>query len=134
MEEIERLAQISVGRACGFCGLAIICFMVGFSSEPHLSARVGGLFSFFVTLALVFKALMAERKPYKTTETWLMLPDEIKPPAAVAQAVIGTILRRVFLQYARYGAMVTLVLLSAAVVLASLFPDSGQFPGAPVLT
>ena len=133
MEEIERVAHISVGRACGFCGLAIICFMVGFSYEPHLAARVGGMFSFAVTMALVFKGLMAERQPYKTTETWLMLPDQIKPPAAVAQAVIGTILRRVFLQYARYGAAATLVLLAAAVVLAAAFSDSGQFPCAAVL-
>jgi hypothetical protein len=85
-------------------------------------------------MALVFKGLMAERKPYKSTETWLMLPDEIKPPAAVAQAVIGKILRGVFLQYARYSAAATLVLLAAAVVLAFAFSDSGQFPGAAVLT
>ena len=117
MDEIERVAHVSVGRACGFCGLAIICFLVGFSYEPHLSARVGGLFSFAVTLALIFKALTAGRRPYKTTETWLMLPEGRKPSPATAQAVISGVLRRVFLHYARYSAVVTLVLLSAAVVL-----------------
>jgi hypothetical protein len=45
MEAIERAAHISVGRACAYCGLAILCFMVGFSYEPHLSARVGGAFA-----------------------------------------------------------------------------------------
>jgi hypothetical protein len=120
MEAIERVAHVSVGRACGFCGLAIICFMVGFSYEPHLSARVGGMFTFIVTLVLILKAFIAPRQPYKSTETWLMLADEDKPPPAVAQTVIGSVLRNVFLQYARYGAGATVVLMSAAVVLGSL--------------
>jgi hypothetical protein len=120
MEAIERVAHVSVGRACGFCGLAIICFMVGFSYEPHLSARVGGMFTFIVTLVLIAKAFIAPRQPYKSTETWLMLAEEDKPPAAVAQTVIGSVLRNVFLQYARFGAAATVVLMSAAVVLGSL--------------
>ena len=120
METIERVAHVSVGRACGFCGLAIICFMVGFSYEPHLSARVGGMFSFIVTLVLVVKAFIAPRQPYKSTETWLMLSDEERPPPAVAQTVIGGVLRNVFLQYARFGAATTVVLMGAAVILGSM--------------
>jgi hypothetical protein len=117
METIERVANISVGRACAFCGLAIVCFMVGFSYEPYLSARVGGIFTFVMTLVLVFKGLFAWRVPYKSTETWLMLEDHEKPPAAVAQSVIASVLRGVFLQYARYSAASSLALLAAAVVL-----------------
>ena len=120
MEAIERVAHISVGRACGFCALAIVCFMVGFSYEPHLSARVGGMFAFVVTLTLVFMGLTAERRPYKSTETWLMLADAERPPPAIAQAVIGTTLRAVFLHYARYAALVTVALFGAAVILAVL--------------
>lgn len=120
MEAIERVAHVSVGRACAFCGLAIICCMVGFSYQPHLSARVGGMFAFVVTLSLIFKALKAPRQPYKSTETWLMLEDDEKPPAAVAQAVIGGVLRGVFLQYARYSAAATVVLMAAAVVLTAV--------------
>lgn len=121
MEAIERAANVSVARACGFCALAIICFMVGFSYEPHLAARAGGLFSFAVTLVLVFKAMMAPRQPYRSTETWIMLPDSERPAPAIAQAVIGTTLRWVFLKYARYAAAVTVVLLAAAVMLAMAF-------------
>jgi hypothetical protein len=117
MEAIERVAQVSVGRACAFCGLAIVCFMVGFSYEPYLAARVGGMFSFVMTLVLVFKGLVAWRIPYKSTETWLMLQDHEKPPAAIAQSVIGGVLRGVFLQYARYAALLSVALLAAAVVL-----------------
>lgn len=117
MDAIERVAQVSVGRACAFCGLAIVCFMVGFSYEPYLSARVGGIFSFAMTMVLVVKALIAWRVPYKSTETWLMLQDHEKPPQAVAQTVISGILRCVFLQYARYSAAFSISLLAAAVVL-----------------
>ena len=118
MEAIERAANVSVSRACGFCALAILCFMVGFSYEPHLSARVGGMFSFIVTMTLIFKAVTAPRRPYKSTETWLMLADSERPPPAIAQAVIGSTLRWVFLKYARYAAAATVVLLAAAVALA----------------
>jgi hypothetical protein len=117
MEDIERVAHVSVGRACAFCGLAIVCFMVGFSYEPYLAARVGGIFAFMMTLVLVFKGLFAGRVPYKSTETWLMLEDHEKPPAAIAQSVIAAVLRGVFLQYARYSAALSIALLAAAVVL-----------------
>jgi hypothetical protein len=33
-----------------------------------------------------------------------MLAPEDRPPPSIAQTVIGAVLRRVFLQYARYGA------------------------------
>lgn len=121
MDAIERAANISVARACGFCALAIVCFMAGFSYEPHLAARAGGLFSFAVTVGLVFKAMMAPRQPYKSTETWIMLPAADRPAPAIAQAVIGTTLRGVFLKYARYAAAVTVILLTAAVLLAVVF-------------
>jgi hypothetical protein len=117
MEAIERAAHISVGRACGFCGLAIFCLMVGFSYEPHLSARVGGLFTFAVACVLAFKAAIAARTPYKKTETWLILADEHKPPSAYAQSLISGVLRKVYLQYAQYCAFAAAVLLGVSLLL-----------------
>ena len=49
-----------------------------------------------------------------------MLRDEERPPPAVAQSVIGGVLRHVFLQYARVCAVATVVLMGAAVVLGSM--------------
>jgi hypothetical protein len=121
MEAIERAANVSVARACGFCALAIICFMVGFSYQPALAARVGGMLSFSVTMGLLVKAALAERQPYRSTETWLMLPEAERPPPAIAQAVIGSVLRRVFLQYARYSASATVLLLLVAVLHSLVF-------------
>ena len=118
MEAIERAAHVSVARACGFCALAVICFMVGFSYQPALALRVGGMLCLAVTLVLLFKAAAAQRQPYRSTETWLMLPEAERPPPAIAQALIAQVLRRVFLQYARYAASASVVLLAAAVLLA----------------
>jgi hypothetical protein len=118
MEAIERVAHVSVGRACGFGGLAILCFMVGLSYEPHLSAKVGGMFSLIMTGILVFKALAAESTPYKRTETWLMLEEHERPSPAVAQAVIGGVLRDVFFWYARHSAFVAVALFVIATIFA----------------
>ena len=116
MEAIERAAHISVGRACAYCGLAILCFMVGFSYEPHLSARVGGSFALLLSLVLALKAWLAASTPYKRTETWLLLAEHDRPPPDVAQHLIATILRGVFLYYARYAALLAMLLLAASLL------------------
>jgi hypothetical protein len=121
MDAIEQAANVSVARACGFCALGIFCLMVGFSHEPHLAARVGGILCLAVTLVLLIKAAAAHRQPYRSTETWLMLAEAERPPPAVAQAVISAVLRRVFLQYARYAALSSILLLAAAQVHALVF-------------
>jgi hypothetical protein len=121
MEAIERAAHISVGRACAYCGLAILCFMVGFSYEPHLSARVGGAFALIMSLVLAVKALLASRTPYKRTETWLILPDQDRPPPHLAQQLIATTLRAVFLYYARYSALLAMLLLASSLLLGWIF-------------
>jgi hypothetical protein len=120
VEAIERAANLSVGRACGFCGLAIVCFMVGFSYEPHLSARVGGSFALITALVLMIKSRLAFAIPYKHTETWLILPEPDRPPPAMAQQLISQILHRTFLTYAGYSALVAVVLLAASVGLGFL--------------
>ncbi|HLA03586.1 MAG TPA: hypothetical protein VJ019_12555 [Aestuariivirga sp.] len=120
MEAIERAALISVSRACSFCGLAIICVMVGFSYEPVTAARLGSILCFALTGVLVIKAQLARSFPFKRTETWLMLANEDRPPSAVAQGVISGILRDVFLMHARYSTIAAIVLLLAAVALSLL--------------
>jgi hypothetical protein len=117
MEAIERAANLSVGRACGFCSLAIFCFMVGFAYEPHLSARVGGSFALITAFVLMWKARAARTTPYKRTETWLILAEQDRPPPHTAQATIGRVLRHTFLIYAKLSAMLALLLLASSVLL-----------------
>lgn len=120
MEAIERAAHLSVGRACGFGALAILCFMTGLSYEPVLAARAGGGFCLLMAAILIVKALAARRVPYKRTETWLILEVHERPAPAVAQVLIGGVLRAVFLNYARYAALTSALLVGAAMVFAAL--------------
>jgi hypothetical protein len=117
MEAVERAAYLSVGRACGFGALAIFCFVVGLSYDPNLAAKSGGILCMLMTAILLLRAASAPTRPYKTTETWLMLETTERPSAHVAQQVIGSTLREAYFWYARSTAMVTACLLAIAVVL-----------------
>lgn len=117
MEPVERAAYLSVGRACAFGALAIFCFVVGLSYDPNLAARFGGLLCLLMTAILLMRALSAPARPYKTTETWLMLEASERPAVHVAQQVIGSALREAYFWYARSTATVTVLLLMIALVL-----------------
>jgi hypothetical protein len=117
VDAIERAAHVSVGRACAFCGLAILCFMVGFAYNPHLSARVGGSFALLTAVVLLVKAWLAPRTPYKRTETWLIMEEQDRPPAHEAQQMFAMVLKRVFMIYALYASVLAALLLAASVLL-----------------
>lgn len=117
MESVERAAYLSVGRACAFGGLAIFCFVVGLSYDPNLAAKSGGLLCMLMTAILLMRAASAPTRPYKTTETWLMLEGAERPSAHIAQQVIGSALREAYFWYARSTAIVTASLLAFALLL-----------------
>lgn len=117
MDQIENAAYVSVGRACGFAGLAVFCLMFGLSFDPALAARIGGAVCLVVTVVLACYAAMAPRRPYKRTEVWLILAKDDRPPADVAQKIIGQTLRQTYLWFARQSAVISLVLLVASLAL-----------------
>jgi hypothetical protein len=117
MEAIENAAFVSVGRASGFAGLAVFCIMFGLSFEPALSARTGGALCLGLTLILSLYGICARARPYKRTEVWLILPKDERPPAGVAQQLIGEALRDTYLWFARQTAMISVVLLVSSGVL-----------------
>ncbi len=117
MDAIENAAFVSVGRACGFSGLAIFCLMFGFAFDPAFSARVGGGLCLMVSVILAFYAWRARTRPYKRTETWLILAKDSRPPAAVAQQVIGETLRETYTWFARQSAFIAIALLASSMVL-----------------
>lgn len=117
MEAIENAAYVSVGRACGFAGLAIFCLVFGLSFDPPFAARTGGICCLVVTLVLGAYALRAPSRPYKRTETWLILPKDQRPPAEVAQQLIGETLRGAYVWYARQTGAVAIVFFIAALAL-----------------
>ena len=54
-------------------------------------------------LVLLLKAQLAMLRPYKRTEVWLLLKPEERPQAAIAQQIIGTVMRETFLYFALHA-------------------------------
>lgn len=114
---IENAANVSVGRACGFAGLAIFCVVVGLSFDASLAALVGGKLSIMLCIVLLFLARRAPSRNYKKTETWLILKRGDRPRSDVAQRLIGETLRHVYLWFAQQVAVITIVFSASAVIL-----------------
>lgn len=116
MERIEGLAAISVGRGCGFAALGIGTFVLGLLHEPDLAFRAGGLLFLLVCFALLLRAWHARRRPYRSTELWIMLKPMERPQAAVAQQIISTALREAYLRFALHAAWLSFGMLSFSLV------------------
>jgi len=116
MDAIENAAYVSVGRACGFAGLAVFCVMFGLSFEPILAARAGAVLCLGLTVILALYAYYAPARPYKRTELWLILAKDQRPPAEFAQDVIGRTLRDTYAWFAKQTAIITAVLWVVSVV------------------
>ena len=91
--------------------------MFGLAFDPALAARVGGGLCLMVAVILSGYAFWAPRRPYKRTELWLILAKDQRPPATVAQQVIGEALRETYVWFARQAAIIAIVLLASSVVL-----------------
>lgn len=110
MEDMRRIAFETVLRACGFASLAIFCIMIGLSFLPRSAFQAGGFLSMVMTLVLVLKAHEAQTKDHRRTEMWLYLPEEHRPPAAHAQRTIAALMRETYLLFARWTALVSIVM------------------------
>ncbi len=107
MNYIQHAAFVSVGRGCAFAGLAVFVMMAGLSFDPLLAARTAGYGCLIITVVLVLNAMRARYRPFKRTETWIILPKDKRPPEAVAQRLVGETLRETYLWFAQQGAMIS---------------------------
>jgi len=114
VEEMRRIAYETVLRACGFASLAIFCIMIGLSFLPRSAFQAGGFLSMAMTLVLVLKAHEARTKDHRRTEMWLYLPKESRPPQAHAQRTISTVMRETYLLFARWTAIISIVMWTIA--------------------
>jgi hypothetical protein len=112
MEAMRRIAYETVLRACGFASLAIFCVMIGLSFLPRSAFQAGGFLTMVMTLVLVLKAHEARTKDHRRTEMWLYLPKENRPPQASAQRMISIIMRETYLLFARWTAIICIVMWS----------------------
>ena len=114
MEEYRRISYEVVLRACGFASLAIFCVMIALSFLPRSAFQAGGFLSMIMTAVLVFKAREAVTKDHRRTEMWLYLPKDSRPPAAHAQRTVALIMRETYLMFARWSAIISIVMWSIA--------------------
>lgn len=117
---IEAKAELSVGRACAFGGIAIGTFMIGLITDPPLAFVTGGVLTLLASFILILKANLAVSRPYKRTEVWLLLDSSERPLPEVAQVVIGRTLQDVFLRFALYAAGLSAAMLVASVLFRAL--------------
>lgn len=118
MEKLEALAEFSVARGCGFALLAIFTTMIGLSPEPPLMLKCGAILSLMACMTLILKAATASSRSHRSTELWVLLKPDERPSEAVAQRVIGQVLRDAYLRFALYFAMGSGALLVMVIVLA----------------
>lgn len=117
MDELRRLAFVSIGRACGFAGLAIFCVMVGLTFDPLVALRSGGILMTLATIVLLIKARGALTKDVRRTEMWIMLDESKRPASEYAQWAGATVLRDAYLWFAQYAAGLSIVLWLAALAM-----------------
>ena len=122
MDMIDTLARVSVGRACGFGLLAIVCTMTGLAGTPAVALKAGGLLCLLTAAICIVRAQGAPRRPYKHTEVWLMLDEGRRPPAEVAQRLIAQALVHALHTFALKFATLAALLLGLAVVFQLLLP------------
>lgn len=115
MDAIERAAFVSIGRACGFAGLATIVVLLSLSFDPALATRVAGVLAMTIAGIVFLYGLTAPKRPYRRTEAWLILKKEYRPPQAVAQKLIGNALKETSFWFARKSAGCAAILLTASI-------------------
>jgi len=69
-----------------------------------------------MTFVLVLKAYEARTKNHRRTELWLYLPKESRPPEAFAQRTIATVMRKTYLLFARWTALISIVMWTIALL------------------
>lgn len=117
---MRRIAYETVLRACAFASLAIFCVMIGLSFLPRSAFQAGGFLSIVMTLVLVLKAQGARTKDYRRTEMWLYLPKESRPPQALAQKLVSTLMHEIYLQFAHWTAIISIVMWTIALVFGAI--------------
>jgi len=122
VNDMREIAYEVVLRACGFGSLAIFCVMIGLSFEPRAAFQAGGFLTLLMTGILILKAYEARTKDYRRTEMWLYLPEERRPAKASAQSAISTVMRETYFMFARWTAIISIVMW----VIALFFPSSGS--------
>jgi hypothetical protein len=101
VDRIRGAAELSVGRAVGFGGLAVGTVVVGLVFEPVLALKTGSTLTLLMAVVLLLKSERARTQPYRRTEVWLILDKRLGLPEDRAQRMVSQVLRDTYHRYAR---------------------------------
>jgi cell division protein FtsW (lipid II flippase) len=110
VNHVERAAEASVARGCGFAALGIACALIGFAHDPVALLRAAAVLVTSLAFVLGLQAMRARGRPYKRTEAWLMLDPAMRPPPEIAQRALGVALEDVYHRFARLAGKLALAL------------------------
>jgi hypothetical protein len=110
VNHVERAAEASVGRGCGFASLGIACALLGFAHDPVALLRAAAVLVTGLALVLGIRSLRARGQRYKRTEAWLMLDPAVRPPPEIAQRALGVALEDVYHRFAWLAGQLALAL------------------------
>lgn len=119
MDDIHRLAVLSVRRGCGFAALAICTVMFALVHEPALSFRSGAILCALAAAVLFFKSRQAPHRDHRETELWLLLGRDDRPPDAYAGRIINPVLAEIYWRHACYAVYLAVGLWLVAVVVSA---------------
>jgi hypothetical protein len=107
-DRIRGCARHSIGRAWLFALLAIAATMSGLIGWPVMAMRTGAILSMLTAAILALRAVRAPGRPYRRTETWILLGRAHGLPEAQAQRIIASILADTYWRFATASAALAL--------------------------
>jgi len=81
----------------------------------YLALETGGVLSLGLSLILLVRGYASRHVSYKRTELWIMLNPDDRPATAVAQQIIGGVLRRTYWRYGLHTATMALLMLVGSI-------------------
>lgn len=120
MNEIDRLASVSVWRGTAFAALAIAASMSALVFDPSLALRLGAMLALILAVVLHGKALLYHRKPVRETEVWVLMERRTRPPPEIAAGLIARAMRDRLNEVARIVVIVAVGLFTASMTLSAI--------------
>lgn len=116
-QTIRQLAHASVMRGCAFGMLGVVTGMMGFADQLPVALKWGGLGTLLMAFVLILKASRADRVAFRSTEVWIMLDKDQRPPESLAPVLIANARREAMLHYAYLSAIIAALLLGGGLFL-----------------
>jgi hypothetical protein len=116
-QRVREVAHLSVMRGCGFAMIAIVITMLALGEQPVMSLQFGGFGLLLMSFILILKAARAHAVPLRSTEVWIMLRPDDRPPESLAAGLIAEARQEALLIFAYRAACAAAFLLAVDLVI-----------------